>query len=142
MSTIQPSSSARSHSQSILKVSAHDLVSSWLVALLIVIGFAVTILFLLWLTTRVYVQQRPVPVDVLDDPGGSDNFGVGEDLEPPGVEELPDVEEPQIAETIQAVTDAVSSVAAWESMVLRAERFSTSIELLLRVMLIVAYGSP
>jgi len=114
MSTIQQPSQQGAASDTGLKVSVHDLVSSWLVALLIVIGFAVLILFLLWLTTRVYVRQKPVPVEVLDDPGGNENFGLADELEPPGVEELPDVNEPQLADTIEAITDAVSTVAASE----------------------------
>ena len=114
MSTIQQPSQRAAAAGTALKVSVHDLVSSWLVALLIVIGFAVLILFLLWLTTRVYVRQKPVPVEVLDDPGGSENFGLADELEPPGVEELPDVNEPQLADTIEAITDAASTVAASE----------------------------
>ena len=114
MSTIQQPSQRAAAAGTALKVSVHDLVSSWLVALLIVIGFAVLILFLLWLTTQVYVRQKPVPVEVLDDPGGSENFGLADELEPPGVEELPDVNEPQLADTIEAITDAASTVAASE----------------------------
>lgn len=96
-----------------LKVSAYDQFTSLLVALLIVVGFFVTILVLLWLTTRVYLRPQTVPVTLEDfGEGGEDAMGVAEELEPPGVDELPDVTEPQVAETIEAITEAISTQEA------------------------------
>ena len=106
----QRRAASRRSDQSELKVSAYDQVASMLVALLIVIGFFVVLLFLLWLTTRAYARQKAVPVEVLDDFSGTETaLGSAEDLEPPGVEELPDVTEPQLNDMITAVTDAIST---------------------------------
>ena len=100
--------------QSELQVSAYDQVASSVVALLIVVGFFTTTLFLIWLTTRVYSRQMTRPVEYLEDLGesGENALGMAEDLEPPGVDELPDVEQPQLSETLQAVTNVVSTQAA------------------------------
>ena len=97
-----------------LQVSAHDQVASLVVALLIVVGFFTTTMFLLWLTTRVHSGKIQGPVEYLEDLGeqGEDSLGEADDLEPPGVEELPDVEQPQLSDTLQAVTDVVSNQVA------------------------------
>ena len=98
------------HIKSELQVSAYDRYASMLIALLIVVGFAVVILFLLWLTTRVYAKQE-LPKVLLDNFGDGAPLGNAEDLEPPGVEELPDVQEPQVADTLDAITELISSQA-------------------------------
>ena len=44
----------------LLKVSAYDRVASLLVALLVMVGLLVSVLFIIWLTTRVfYIPSRP-----------------------------------------------------------------------------------
>jgi len=121
MSTATPetgSRQAKSHKTE-LQVSAHDQVASMVVALLIVVGFFTTILFLLWLTTRVNSRQLTPPVEYLEGLGesGENALGMAEDLEPPGVDELPDVEQPQLSDTLQAVTEVVSTqVAALDAL--------------------------
>ena len=68
------------HIKSELQVSAYDRYASMLIALLIVVGFAVVILFLLWLTTRVYAKQE-LPKVLLDNFGDGAPLGNAEDLE-------------------------------------------------------------
>lgn len=96
------------------QVSLFDRISSLLVALLILVGFFVLILFLIWLTNRALYRERAVPVTLIEELAGRGDHALGtaRDLEEPGVEELPDVVEPQLSETLEAVTDAVSSQAA------------------------------
>ena len=113
--TIESSHSGKPKShKSDLQVSAYDQVASMVVALLILVGFFTVTLFLLWLTTRVYSQKLNRPVEYLEDLGesGENALGMAEEFEPPGVQELPDVEQPQLSDTLQAVTDVVSTQAA------------------------------
>jgi hypothetical protein len=94
-----------------MRVSAYERVASLVVALLVIIGFAVSVLVLLWWARRAMEFHRPVPIEVVEDEGGRDDpaLGVAHELEEPGVEELAEVERPQLADTVAAVTTAVSS---------------------------------
>ncbi|MDG2383592.1 MAG: hypothetical protein P8N76_18110 [Pirellulaceae bacterium] len=97
----------------LLKVSAYDRVSSMLVALLLMVGALVVVLFIIWLTTRVfYLPSAPEVFLVEEEPGTQNPEGTARDINEPGIEELTDLIEPDITETLAAVTDAVSSVAA------------------------------
>lgn len=96
-----------------MRVSSYDRVASMLVALLVLVGLAVLILFLIFLTTRSYPTQTAVPVIMEEVAGrGINAAGVARDLEAPGLEELEDVMEPQVEMSLEAVTDAVTSQQA------------------------------
>lgn len=95
-----------------MKVSAYDRVSSLLVALLIVVGLFVGLMLLVWLTQVISFRPHIPVVESLDLKGrGAAAEGIARDLEEPGLEEIPEME-PQLSETIEAVTDAISSQAA------------------------------
>ncbi len=95
------------------KVSSYDRVNSWLVSALVIIGFFVGLLFLLWLTSVIKVSKRPVQLIVVEAEEGEDKpKGEADDVLEPGVEEFPDVETPQLKDAIEAVTNAISSVRA------------------------------
>ena len=96
----------------LLQVSAYDRVASTLIALLSIIGFFVMILVLLWLTTRVYARKADVPLTLLEELSGSGDHTLGsaDDLDPPGPEELSDLSEPQLPDTLASVTQAISDV--------------------------------
>lgn len=84
-----------------------------LVAALVMVGLFVTLLFIVWLTTRVFfVPSAPEVFLVEDEPGTTNPEGTARDINEPGIEELTDIIEPDITETLAAVTEAVSSVAA------------------------------
>lgn len=97
-----------------LRVSAYDKVASLLISLLILIGLAVAIMFVIWLTMTLVFQQKSVPVKLVENVAGRGDHAEGfeRDLEAPGLEEMPELAEPQLEATLEAVTDAVSSVAA------------------------------
>ena len=94
-------------------VSSYDRLSAILVACITIIGFMTTILFLIWLTTDVdYTAPTHLDDIVVGDTGDEKPEGFEDDAFEPGVEEFPEVETPQLAQSIEAVTDAVSSVRA------------------------------
>lgn len=95
------------------KVSAYDQVSGLLVALLVMVGAGVMVLFVIYLTTRNWESNVSIPVIIEPTPGRGDHaLGVAQDLEPPGLEELDEVLEPQIEASYEAVTDAVTNKKA------------------------------
>lgn len=94
------------------RTSRFDLVTSLFLALIGFIGIFVTMLFILWLTTRDWsVPVIVVPPEVAAGRGPNAE-GFERDFEPPGEEEVEELLEPTLADTIEAVTEAVSSVAA------------------------------
>jgi len=96
-----------------LRVSAYDQVASLLIALLIVIGFFVALLFIVWLTSRLLFTQQARPVELVEFAGRGDHAaGFERDLEEPGMEEVEELAEPSVEATLEAVTDLVSTQAA------------------------------
>lgn len=95
------------------RVSAYDQTSALLVAGVMVIGFLVFVLFMIWLTLFAGRSALKPPPPILE-LAGNDNRpeGVADDWQPPGVEEFPEVEEPQLADALEAVTDSISVVRA------------------------------
>ncbi|HEV7279784.1 MAG TPA: hypothetical protein VGN57_06175 [Pirellulaceae bacterium] len=95
-----------------IKVSLYDRLASLLTALLFLTGAGFALLLAIWLTTFVYTIPVSPPVEYVELGGGDPNQGIAQDLEEPGVEEMADVQEPQIAETIEALTAVMSDKAA------------------------------
>ena len=106
---------ARTHEQpeDLLRVSAYDRASSLLISLLVLVGTATAMLFILWLTSRVFFQKVDAVIVPLEEESGTQNPpGTARDVNEPGVEELNDLIEPDVKETLEAVTEALSSIAA------------------------------
>ncbi|MDA1051305.1 MAG: hypothetical protein O3C40_12615 [Planctomycetota bacterium] len=97
-----------------MHVSRFDQVASLVVALLIMVGVTVLGMFIIWLTARLVFVPRSVPVRLVENvPGRGDHAeGFERDLEAPGMEEMPELAEPQLEAAMEAMTEAVSSVAA------------------------------
>jgi hypothetical protein len=95
------------------KASSYDKLNAALIACIILAGFVFTALFLIWLTTAFDFSRRAAgPIVSANEMGDSKPEGVADDILEPGVEEFPEVETPQLANALEAVTDAVSSVRA------------------------------
>lgn len=99
---------------SALHVSRFDQVAGLLVALLIMVGVAVLGMFIIWLTATLVFRISPVRVKLVENPPGRGDHAEGfeRDLEAPGMEEMPELAEPQLEAAMEAITDAVSTVAA------------------------------
>lgn len=95
------------------KASAYDKINAILIAALLLFGFLFATLFLIWITTAFDFSRVTTGVTpVQNDPGDEKPKGEADDVLEPGVEEFPEVETPQLANALEAVTDAVSSVRA------------------------------
>lgn len=92
-----------------LRVTAFDRAVSMLVALLILLGFCVVALFIIWITGSSRSMQTAVPV-VLQ-PIGEGDLPLGSDLdintENPG--QVEDLEQPQLRDALASVADIVAS---------------------------------
>jgi hypothetical protein len=99
-----------------LRISSYDRVSSWLVALLVVVGVLVACLMMIYFSRQLIVERFAVPLTAVQSGGGGTGGvgapGFGNDLEPPGTEEAPELSEPTIAETLSAVASAVATKSA------------------------------
>ena len=96
------------------KVSSYDVLSGFLVATLLIVGFLTTILAMIWVTST-FNYDTPAGYELVEQAGedGDDKpEGFEDDAFDPGVDDFPEVETPQLAQALEAVTDAVSSVKA------------------------------
>jgi hypothetical protein len=111
--TLDPRARKRLEEREKLRTSKFDTVSAFLMALLWFIGIFVLLLFLIWVTSRISFGPRPFP-PIIETPAarGDNAEGTERDFDPPGADEIVELSEPTIQETLTAVTDAVSSVAA------------------------------
>ena len=106
MATTQPKSGNYE-----LEVSPYERVASMVLALLVLVGSAVVIMFLLWLTSQIFASREAPPVQLEDIGIGDGGISGGTELDAPLAEELgmeTDLEEPSLEETLATIADAVS----------------------------------
>ena len=96
-----------------LRTQKVDYVASLLMAAFVVIGLLVFLLFVLWLTQTFTWKAGDIVIEEERIAGRGDHAaGFERDIEPPGAEEVEELSEPTLAETLEAVTEAASTVAA------------------------------
>src|SRR5688572_31433599 len=97
-----------------MNISTYDQVSGILLALLMLIGGAVGVMFLLWLVSTIAFAPAARPIKLVENIAGRGDHaeGFARDAEAPGEEEMPELQEPQLETALDAVTDVVSTVAA------------------------------
>ncbi len=95
-----------------LTVTPYERVASLVVALLILVGLAVSLLFVLWLTSRIFASQAAVPV-TLEQIGDGGGLGGDTELETDMEELVHEVEfeEPEFQDTLATIADAVATKA-------------------------------
>jgi len=97
-----------------MAVSAYDRAASWVISLNILLGFAVALMFLLWLGRNIEFEGQQSDVVLVENIAGRGDHAAGyaRDVEAPGIEELEEVTEPKVEQLLEAVTDVVSTQAA------------------------------
>ena len=97
-----------------LRTQKVDVVASLLMSLLIIFGMLAIVLFLVWATSTFTWNTGGIEVEPEPTAAGRGDHaeGFARDIEPPGAEEADFLTEPTLAESLEAVTDAVTSVAA------------------------------
>jgi hypothetical protein len=97
-----------------LRVSRYDQVSAMLVAVLVIFGFITGMMFLIWLSTRMFWVTPPVAVTVLEDVGGGGSgqlTGGEKEFEEPNPEEINEVVDPPLEQSLQSITSVVTTEA-------------------------------
>ena len=96
-----------------LRTERVDRVASLLMASLIVVGALVLLMLVYWLTQTFSWQSGGITVDQEMTAGRGDHAaGFERDIEPPGSEEVEDLATPTLEDTLEAVTDIATNVAA------------------------------
>lgn len=105
------------------QVSQYEKVSGALASGVIIMGFLAAIMTFLWYS--LLKTHRSIPDSFVAFAGETMNpEGVAEDVEEPGVEEFPEVQEPQLAEALESV-DVISTVRANDSVAGDAAQMGT-----------------
>ncbi len=97
------------------RTSGYDRLSAWLTAMIMLVGFLVATLFLIWLTSVFKFDSNVAPPFVpanIGEDGNDKPEGFEDDELDPGVEDFAEVETPQLAEALEAVSNAVSTIRA------------------------------
>lgn len=98
-----------------LGVSRYDQVAGLLVAVLVVLGFVTLMMFMIWLSSRLFLVQPAVEVKVLEDVGGGGSgenlAGAPQELQEPSPEEVTEVQEPSVTDSISSISSIVASEA-------------------------------
>jgi len=90
-----------------------DQTSSFLLSLVVLIGLAVFLLGLLFIMRSISSMPKPAMVIKPQAAGRGDNApGFERDFDPPGADEVEQLTEPAIDQTLQMVTEAISTIAA------------------------------
>lgn len=112
MST-QPAEESRNFGA--LQTHAVDRVASMLLALVIVLGLAVVVMGAIYLSRLEFTAPQDMiftPDDEQAAGRGDHAAGFARDFAPPGQEEVDQLNEPTLEQSLEAVTDAVSNIAA------------------------------
>lgn len=94
--------------------SRYDKVAAMLVTALILVGATAVALVIVWATTRIWRTTVLPEVELIEEIAGRGDAAMGSarDLEEPGQEEIEDLAEPQLQDTLTAVTDVISNQQA------------------------------
>jgi hypothetical protein len=96
-----------------MKTNKVEQVFSLLVSMVVLLGLAVAMLFLLFLLQMNWQRPQEMILEVEQIAGRGDNAeGFERDFDPPGADEVEQLNEPAIEQTLQMVTDAISAIAA------------------------------
>lgn len=94
-----------------LQVNAYDRTATLLVSLLVLTGLAVAGLCVVFFANKFRTRIEPIMVVPVEATSANANQGLAEEPEPPGVEEAPDLSEPQLQTALEALS-AVSDTQA------------------------------
>lgn len=110
-----------------LRTSRYDQVASLLLSLLLLIGLAVLVLLIVWLTSRIFVGQTAVPVEMADFAGDDGPVGGGQTPDSPNPEEIREleIEEPILTETLSEVASIVKTIPQLDDPLIAKRSTST-----------------
>jgi hypothetical protein len=89
-----------------LTVNNYDRTATLLLALLLLVGFSVLGLVVVFFTSRTFPTIEPVPVVPVEASSATANQGLATEPDQPGEDEAPDLTEPQLQNTLEAIASA------------------------------------
>jgi hypothetical protein len=101
-----------------LSVSAFDRAATLVVTLLVTVGAIVGMLALVFFANKFTYTPTPIALVPMEATSPTGNGGLGTDPEPPGVPDAPELSDPQVGETLDALmsVDVMSAVAASDAV--------------------------
>lgn len=105
-----------------LTVNAYDRTAALIVALLVMVGCTVLGMSVVFFTGKFIRTVEPVPVVPVEATSATANQGLAEEPEPPGVEDAPDLSEPQLQDTLETLTNAISDKVLISDELIDAEK--------------------
>lgn len=94
-----------------LKTTSYEKASIGLTSILMLFGAITFLMFLIWLSSQ-WRWDRAVATVGLEDVGGGgqgDNLTEDRDMEIPGMDEMPELAEPQVEQSLESITQVVAS---------------------------------
>jgi len=97
-----------------MAVSAYDRAASWVISLNVLVGSAVLLAFMIWLSSVIKFGEAQSTVVLVENVAGRGDHAAGyeRDVEAPGIEELEEETEPEVEQLLEAMTEVVSTQAA------------------------------
>lgn len=92
-----------------LSVNAYDRTATLIIALLILVGFTVLCLSIVFFAHRTKVTVPPVAVMPMEATSPTGNQGLADEPDPPGVEEASNLIDPQVGEVLESLTVAATA---------------------------------
>ncbi|QEG35586.1 hypothetical protein [Bythopirellula goksoeyrii] len=92
-----------------LTVNSYDRTATLIIALLILVGFTVLGLMIVFFADKMHTSVQPIPVVPVEATSANANQGLAAEPDPPGSEEAEELEDPQLEDMLDTLTDAVTS---------------------------------
>lgn len=92
-----------------LQVNSYDRTATLLIALLVMVGLAVLGLAVVFFANKFNSSARPIMVVPREASSANANMGISDEPDPPGMEDAPELAEPQLQDTLDALTATISS---------------------------------
>ena len=92
-----------------LTVNSYDRTATMVIALLVLVGMTVLCLLIIYFAKKTFPPIQPVGFVPVEASSPNANQGLSDEPDPPGAEDAPDLTEPQLQDTLDALTSAVST---------------------------------
>ena len=103
--------------ESSMRTNKVEQVSSLLISIAVMLALAVSALFLLFLLSMNWTRPQKMTIDVEQTAGRGDNAaGFERDFDPPAADEVEQLNEPALEQTIQMVNDAIAAIASMDTI--------------------------
>jgi len=91
-----------------LTVNSYDRTATLILALLAIVGFAVLCLLVIYFAKKTFPSIEPIPIVHQEATSRNANQGLADEPDPPGAEDAPELTDPQLQDTLDTLTSAVS----------------------------------